>query len=169
MGVQKTNLHFGSSIPENLKSRFFDQKTCTNIIVRSSGHSRNRRVLGATPQDGAPRVSLEDQYRIPEGSIYYKIGWARLDQDWMKPPVDPAEKTPAHCPGTSITSLNPVAPSSPTPNREEWGKLIGLTEDCTLSKQGGFGYVKPQTKDIPNQHDHVAVGSASQRQETALS
>jgi hypothetical protein len=44
-------------------------------------------------------------------------------------------------------SFNPIAPSSPPPPRKEWGKLIGLAEDCTLCKQGNCGYAKSQHKD----------------------
>ncbi len=78
-GYQKPTRIWGPAYLRNLKSRICDQKTCTNIIVRSSGHSGHRRVLGATPQDGAPRISLEDQYRIPEGLIYYIMGWEIVD------------------------------------------------------------------------------------------
>jgi len=146
-GYQKPTRIWGPMYLKNLKSRVCDQKTCTNLVVRSSGHWGHRRVLGATPQDGAPRVPLEDQYRIPEGLIYYLMGWARLDQDWIKSPVDPAGKNLPKNSAASVTTLNPVAPSFPPPQREEWGKLIGLAEDCTLCKQGDCGYVKPQTKD----------------------
>ena len=70
-----------------------------------------------------------------------------MDQDWIKPPLDSAAKTSPHCQVTSKTSFNPVAPSSPPPNRKDWGKLIGLAEDCTLCTQGSCGYVKPQKGD----------------------
>jgi site-specific DNA-cytosine methylase len=48
-GYQKPTRIWGPAYLRNLKSRVCDQKTCTNIIVRSSGHSGHRRVLGATP------------------------------------------------------------------------------------------------------------------------
>ncbi len=117
-GYQKPTRIWGPGYLKNLKSRVCNPKTCTNIIVRSSGHSGNCRVLGATPQDGATRISLEDQYRIPEGLIYYIMGWARLDQDWIKPPLGSAGKTFPQCPVTSITSFNPIAPSFPSPLKD---------------------------------------------------
>ncbi len=83
-GYQKPTRIWGPTYLRNLKSRVCDQNTCTNIIFRSSGHSRHRQVPKSHPQDGASCISLEDQYRIPEGLIYYAMGWARLDQDWNK-------------------------------------------------------------------------------------
>ena len=74
------------------------------------------------------------------------MGWARLDQDWIKPPVGSAKENPPKNSAASVTTLNPVAPSFPPPQREEWGKLIGLAEDCTLCKQGSCGYVKPRPR-----------------------
>ncbi len=85
-------------------------------MFRSSGHLGHLRVLGANPQDGAPRVFLEDQYRIPERLIYYIIGWARMDQEWIKPPVDPVGRPPSLFIDLK-TSLNPVVLSSPPPWR----------------------------------------------------
>ncbi len=135
LGVPKTKSHLGSRIlrkseiqslqPENMHQHH-------STLLRAFRTSPSTR---SYPQDGAPRISLEDQYRIPEGLIYYIMGWARLDQDWIKPPLDSTEKTSPQCRVTSITSLNPIAPSSPPPHREDWGKLIGLAEDCTMCTQ----------------------------------
>ncbi len=147
LGVPKTHTNLGSHILEKSEIpslRPKDMHQHHSPILGTFGTSPS---TGSHPKDGAPRISLEDQYRIPERLSYYIMGWVCLDQDWIKPPLDLAAKTSPHCPVISITSFNTIAPSSPPPNREDWEKVIGLAEDCTLCKQGNCGYAKPQNKD----------------------
>ena len=114
-GYQKPTRIWGPSYLRNLKPRVCDIHTCPNVITRSSGHQGHRRILGATPQDGAPRVCLDDQYRIPEGLIRYIMGWDRVPTDWILPPIKPGDFNPKP-PAQNHPSLCPQSQGNPTPN-----------------------------------------------------
>ncbi len=80
-GYQKPTRVWGPMYFHKLKPRTCDWTTCPNLIVRSTGRTVHRRILVATPQDGAPSVPLDDQYRIPEGVLSYVMGWDRKPTD----------------------------------------------------------------------------------------
>ena len=84
-GYQKPTRIWGPPFLENLKPKVCDWRECTNLMRRSNGYLGHKRTLGATPRDGAPRIPLEDQYRIPKGVISYIFGWDRKDSDWKVP------------------------------------------------------------------------------------
>ena len=54
----------------------------------------HRQILGATPREGAVRVKLEDQYRIPAGVVTYVCGWERRASEF-KPPKFAVQETTA--------------------------------------------------------------------------
>ena len=145
-GYQKPTRIWGPSYLRNLKPRVCDIHTCPNVITRSSGHQGHRRILGATPQDGAPRVCLDDQYRIPEGLIRYIMGWDRVPTDWILSPIKPGDFNPKPPSTEPPITLPPVTGKSyselPLHFRQEWGKSLGLPEDCTLCTEGKCCYEK---------------------------
>ncbi len=83
LGFPKTPHVWGPMYFQKLKSRTCDNTTCPNLIVRSTGRTGHRRIIGATPQDGAPRSPLDDQYLIPDGFLSYVMGWDRKPTDWI--------------------------------------------------------------------------------------
>jgi len=86
-GYQKPTRIWGPKFLENLRPKVCDWRACPNLVRRSNGYLGHRRTLGATPRDGAPRIPLDDQYRIPRGVISYIFGWDRKDSDWKVPLV----------------------------------------------------------------------------------
>jgi hypothetical protein len=99
-GYQKPTRIWGPPFLENLRPKVCDWRECPNLMRRSNGYLGHKRTLGATPRDGAPRIPLEDQYRIPKGVISYIFGWDRKDSDWkvpltFKPPDYPPPPLPA--------------------------------------------------------------------------
>ena len=70
-GYQKPTRIWGPVALGQLKSKVGNGKTCPNLVLRSNGYLWHRQILGATPREGAVRVKLDDQYRIPEGVITY--------------------------------------------------------------------------------------------------
>ena len=91
-GYQKPTRIWGMGMGR-LKPRVCDGKTCPSLILRSNGHMGHRKILGATPRDGATRVKLEDQYRIPEGVVTYVCGWERQWSDFKTPEFSVQETT----------------------------------------------------------------------------
>ncbi len=146
-GVPKTHPHLGSCILE---------KSEIPSLRPKNVHRHHSSLLGTFGTSPSTRSHPPGRCtpHIPGGPISYSRGVDLLYHGLGPPgsrldltPLDSAEKTSHHCPVTSITSLNPIAPSSPPPHREDWGKLIGLAEDCTLCTQGNCGYIKPQNGD----------------------
>jgi hypothetical protein len=74
-GYKKPTRIWGPTNLKFLQHRLCDGVTCPNLYTRPNGNIGHKRVLGATPPEGLPRVPLEDQCRIPEGVIEYIMGW----------------------------------------------------------------------------------------------
>ncbi len=90
---------------QKLKFRTCDGATCPNLIVRSTGRTVHRRILGATPQDGAQSVPLDDLYRIPEEFLGYVMVLGRKVFDWIpKIPFRAPTGQPPPLPGTQTSS-----------------------------------------------------------------
>jgi hypothetical protein len=74
-GVSKTNSHLGSSVLEKskiqgMRPNNMHQHHCSFLVTFGASSS-----TWSQPQDGAPRVSLEHQYFIPEGLIIISWVW----------------------------------------------------------------------------------------------
>ena len=80
-GYQKPTRIWGLAEIGTLLPRLCAGQECPNVGLRSNGYYGHKLILGATPKEGARRVRLEDQYRIPEGVIEYICGWGITDQD----------------------------------------------------------------------------------------
>jgi hypothetical protein len=108
-GYQKPTRVWGPLYFQKLKSRTCDGPTCPNLIVRSTKRTGHWRILGASPQDGAPRVPLDDKYRILEGVLSYVMGWSENPQTGFRKFRSRRQPgSPHHSPG-----LNPAQENKP--------------------------------------------------------
>ena len=163
-GYQKPTRIWGPKFLENLRPKVCDWRACPNLVRRSNGYLGHRRTLGATPRDGAPRIPLDDQYRIPRGVISYIFGWDRKDSDWKVPLVfrppsypPPPLKTANIQQSTANIPL-PEPPRNPLtskgsqtaapPFRPEWGPVVGTAKDCSLCAKGTCG-TQPKDEWLP--------------------
>ena len=108
-GYMKPTRIWGSPVLGQIRPRYCDRRTCKNMITRSSGHTGHKFILGATPYDGADRISKEQQYRIPEGVITYLMGWERHESDWMdyRKPTTPDEAITSEMANLNISAIDP--------------------------------------------------------------
>ena len=158
-GYQKPTRIWGPPHLEKLRPKVCDWRACPNLTRRANGYLGHKRTLGATPRDGAPRIPLEDQYRIPKGVLSYIFGWDRKETDWKVPlqfrPPDyppPPLKT-ADIQQSSSSSSVPMSNTQgvssaseggkiPVSYREKWGPPIGTAAECTLCAKGICGAQK---------------------------
>ncbi len=131
--TKKPTRVWGTMYFRKLKLKTSHGTTCPNLIVRSTGRIGHRKILGATPQDGAPRVSLDDPYRIPEGFISYVMGWNRKPTDWIP-------KIPFQAPAGQPPPLPRVQPSSGYQGKNRMGKTIGTPRGLYLVSTKNCGY-----------------------------
>ena len=152
-GYQKPTRIWGPAEIGTLLPRLCAGQECPNVGLRSNGYYGHKLILGATPKEGARRVRLEDQYRIPEGVIEYICGWGITDQD-LKTPTTSDDSTgnltnvrdgnhdTGHRNTGKIQSLQeghpiPKPPSGPpppllTPQRSPATQATGLTDSSPL-------------------------------------
>lgn len=86
MRISKRSRIWGPADLNSLRSIKCDYQTCPNILLRSNGYYGRKQMLGCTPREGAQRVKLEDQYRIPASVITFFTGWERKVTDFKEVP-----------------------------------------------------------------------------------
>ena len=152
-GYQKPTRIWGPMALGQLRHQVCDGKTCPHLITRSNGFLGHKFILGATPREGAARIKLEDQYRIPPGVIEFICGWNRKASDFrgLEQPFsvyetrllfeepDELEEGEGFFPFRPPDYPPPPLPPNP---------VADTSGSCSLCEKGQCGYVQPQDRQI---------------------